>query len=99
MDNTEHIHTSECDHGDNDSGCINISEKERLASLLGGGLLALLGLTRRSWGGLILALLGGALLYRGFTQRCPIYSKLGISTAEEDYDAYYDSDEDDNDSE
>jgi uncharacterized membrane protein len=92
MDNVEHIHTADCDHGDQDCGGGNISEKERLASLVGGGLLALFGLSRRSWGGLILALFGGALLFRGFTQHCALYSKLGISTAEVDYDAYYDGD-------
>jgi len=89
MDTTEHIHTDACNHG----GCeINISEKERLASLAGGGLLALLGLSRRSWGGLFIALIGAGLLFRGVTQHCKLYDKLGINTAEEDYDAYYDDD-------
>jgi hypothetical protein len=38
---------------------------ERLAFVLGGGVLAGFGLTRRSWGGLALAVLGGILVQRG----------------------------------
>jgi uncharacterized membrane protein len=51
-----------------------------MASLLGGGALALYGLSRRSLGGLGLALLGGGLLYRGLTGHCDLYGVLGLST-------------------
>lgn len=68
----------------------NISDTERLGSLVGGGLLALYGLSRRSVPAIALALFGGYLLYRGVTRRCPVYSRLGINTADIDYDAYYD---------
>jgi uncharacterized membrane protein len=59
----------------------NISETERTLSLLGGGLLALYGISRLSPGGLLLSLVGAGLVYRGATGRCPVYSALGISTA------------------
>jgi uncharacterized membrane protein len=72
-------------------GDSNISETERLASLIGGGALALYGLSRRSLPGLALALLGGGLIYRGATRHCPVYDKLGINTADIDYDAYYEN--------
>jgi uncharacterized membrane protein len=61
---------------------INVGDIERWASLIGGGALALLGLSRRSLGGLGLAALGGALAYRGATGHCPMYGSLGFSTAE-----------------
>ena len=61
---------------------VNVGQKERIASLAGGGALVLYGLTRRSWGGAALALLGGGLVYRGATGQCPAYSATGKSTAE-----------------
>ncbi len=60
----------------------NVGETERWASLLGGGVLALYGLTRGSLVGLGLAALGGSLLYRGATGHSPLYSALGVNTAE-----------------
>jgi len=60
----------------------NVGDGERLASLLGGGALALLGLTRGSLGGLGLALLGGAAAYRGASGHCHAFAALGINTAE-----------------
>jgi uncharacterized membrane protein len=59
----------------------NEGEYERWASVLGGGALALYGLSRRSGGGLALAALGGAFVYRGLTGHSPLYEFLGISTA------------------
>ena len=61
---------------------VNVGDLERWASLVGGGALALFGLARRSLGGLGLAALGGAVLYRGASGHCPCYSALGLSTAE-----------------
>jgi uncharacterized membrane protein len=61
---------------------INVGDVERWASLLGGGALLAYGLSRASPGGLALALLGGALAYRGVTGHCSVYGTLGISTAE-----------------
>lgn len=62
----------------------NVSEPERLASTVGGGLLALYGLSRKSVGGALLAGIGGALVYRGTTGHCPVYGQLGVSTAEDE---------------
>jgi uncharacterized membrane protein len=60
----------------------NVGETERLLSLIGGSALALWGLSRRTPGGLGLALLGGGLIYRGATGHCNLYASLGVSTAE-----------------
>jgi uncharacterized membrane protein len=60
---------------------VNVGYAERLISGIGGGLLAGYGLSRRSVGGVALALLGGALVYRGVSGHCDAYSKLGINTA------------------
>src|SRR5262245_13018521 len=59
----------------------NVGEAERWASTLGGGALALLGLSRGSLAGLGLAALGGALIHRGLTGHCAAYAALGLSTA------------------
>lgn len=61
-------------------GETNVGDTDRLISLVGGGALALLGLSRRSVGGIALAAAGGALIYRGVTRRDPIYERLKIST-------------------
>ncbi|HZS04219.1 MAG TPA: SRPBCC family protein [Blastocatellia bacterium] len=61
---------------------INISENERWVSGLGGGALALYGLRHGGFGGILLALAGGSLIYRGVTGHCDIYHALGISTSE-----------------
>lgn len=61
---------------------INVGDKERLFSLLGGAALGLYGLSRRSLGGLALAAVGGSLVYRGVTGHCGAYQTLGVSTAE-----------------
>src|SRR5437588_12832614 len=62
-------------------GTQNVGDTERLASVLGGGALAAWGLADRSFGGLALAFLGSALLYRGATGHCPMYQTLGVNTA------------------
>lgn len=50
---------------------INVGHTERLVSLVGGGLLAVLGLRRPTAAGAALALAGGALVARGLTGYCP----------------------------
>lgn len=60
---------------------VNVGPAERLASLVGGGILAAYGLSRGKASGMALALAGGALAYRGFTGHCSTYSLLGISSA------------------
>jgi uncharacterized membrane protein len=59
---------------------LNVGQEERWMSAIGGGSLALFGLRRGGWGGALLALLGGGLIYRGVTGHCNAYQKLGINT-------------------
>ncbi len=58
----------------------NVGELERWISVVGGGVLAFVGLERRSAGGAALALGGGYLVYRGVTGDCLVYRSLGLST-------------------
>ena len=60
---------------------VNVGQTERWASAIGGGALALYGLTRGSLGGVGLALLGGTLIYRGATGHCNLYDVMGVNTA------------------
>lgn len=60
---------------------VNVNESERLASIIGGGSLALLGLFRRSATGAGFFFGGIYFLYRGLTGHCPVYELLGFSTA------------------
>ena len=66
------------------SSRINVGRNERAASAVVGGLLALLGLSRFSVRGLLLAATGGVLLYRGASGHCPVFEALGHSTADAD---------------
>ena len=66
-------------------GSVNVGQKERLASVLGGAALAALALRggRRNKGILGLAALAGLpLLWRGATGHCPLYQKMGIDKGE-----------------
>lgn len=71
--------------GSGQSATTNVGEVERWASAIGGGALAVYGLTRvlggGSLGGAVLALVGGALVYRGATGHCNVYQAAGINTA------------------
>lgn len=67
-----------------DRGGRNVGGPERLASLAGGGLLALAGLKRGGLGGALAALAGAALLERGATGHCRVYGSLGLSSARDD---------------
>jgi len=51
--------------------------------MVGGGILTVFGLSRRSLGGLALAAAGGSLLYRGLSGHCSLYQALDINTAEQ----------------
>lgn len=62
---------------------VNIGQTQRVLSVLGGGALALYGLTRRSLGGLALAALGGALVQRGVTGHCALLDALGVDLSDE----------------
>jgi uncharacterized membrane protein len=61
---------------------INVGQTERMVSMVVGGPLVLYGLARRSVGGLLLAAVGGDLLYRGVTGHSPLYHALGIDRAD-----------------
>jgi uncharacterized membrane protein len=58
----------------------NIGTSERWLSSLAGAALIAYGLERRSGASAAAALAGGALLYRGLSGRCPVYSALGTTT-------------------
>lgn len=60
---------------------LNVGSKERIASGAAGSALALLGLARRDLPGLLIAGLGGALIYRGATGHCHLYETVGLDTA------------------
>lgn len=61
----------------------NINDPERWVSVIFGSALAAYGLRKRSIGGIVLSVLGGALVWRGATAHCMIYEAMGITTAEE----------------
>lgn len=61
---------------------INVGKVERWLSAVGGGGLIAYGLKRRTWPGLALALVGGALVHRGVTGHCYAYQAIGANTAE-----------------
>ena len=63
---------------------LNLSDTERLASALGGALLAAYGLSQRSKSGAMIAAAGGALIVRGATGFCPGYAAAGIDTRRSD---------------
>lgn len=75
--------TTSCQHpqAQRPASHINIGDKERLFSILGGAALGLFGLSRRSLGGLALAAVGGSLVYRGMRGHCTCYQMLGVNTA------------------
>ncbi len=62
---------------------VNVNDLERWLSVAGGAALGLVGLHRRTVGGLALASAGAALVYRGLSGHCDVYQGLGISTAGE----------------
>ncbi len=68
--------TDSLDHSINRGHSINVGHTERLVSLVGGGLLAVLGLRRANTAGAALALAGGALVARGLTGYCPVKSLI-----------------------
>jgi uncharacterized membrane protein len=67
---------------DNESCETNISDVERWISLAAGGVLAAYGLSRRSPGGIALALVESPLLYRGVMKHCPMYGEWASTRQE-----------------
>jgi len=70
-------------HHSASAGGVNVGRNERIISAAAGGMLALVGLARRSLPGLGLAALGGALLYRGMSGRCLGYKLMNVDTSEQ----------------
>jgi DUF2892 family protein len=64
---------------------INVGDMERQFSMIGGTALAVYGLLHRSFTGLALAVIGGALIWRGHTGHCEMYHMLGHSSAGESH--------------
>jgi len=60
---------------------INVHPIERMASISIGLVFAGFGVLRRGIGGAGIGLLGGALIHRGLTGHCQLYSALRVSTA------------------
>jgi uncharacterized membrane protein len=60
---------------------VNITQAERIASAIGGGILTAVGLRKRSAAGMALAMVGGDLLRRGITGHSFAYEMVGIRTA------------------
>jgi uncharacterized membrane protein len=67
---------------DRNQSNVNVGDTERWLSLLGGATLGAYGLSQGGLSGLLLAGLGGALIYRGVSGHCSCYQALGINTAE-----------------
>ena len=62
------------------STSVNVGQVERWASAVGGGALALYGITRGSLGGIALALVGAALVQRGVTGHCNVYEAMNFNS-------------------
>src|SRR5262245_11344736 len=60
---------------------INVGDGERFISVAGGGALSIYGLKRGGFYGLLTAIAGGALIYRGATGHSALYKALSVSTA------------------
>jgi uncharacterized membrane protein len=64
----------------NGNARVNVGQSERWASLFGGGLMALYGMSRGTTNGLLLAGIGAALAYRGATGHCHVYQTIGLDS-------------------
>jgi uncharacterized membrane protein len=71
-------------HSGNSHHSQNVATTERGISLAAGSALTLLGLRRRDPLGLLIAAIGGGLMYRGATGKCEVYRSLGIDTAKQE---------------
>jgi uncharacterized membrane protein len=70
------------DQGAQQQPKVNVGDAERMVSVAAGAIVGLLGLSRRSLPGLLMAGVGGAMVYRGASGHCHAYQALGIDTAE-----------------
>src|SRR5687767_4849039 len=79
-----HFEAGGSDEQQSSGAPVNVGTAERWASAIGGGAMAVAGLRARSLPGLLLAGLGGALIYRGASGHCPAYAAAGFDTARHD---------------
>lgn len=83
--NTQDLDWTEEQAGEEyEAGHENVGNLERIISCMAGGALVLEGLRRRSWGGGLAALSGAAMLFRGLSGHCSVYSALGVDTTGSD---------------
>jgi uncharacterized membrane protein len=61
----------------------NVSEAERAVSVAAGAVTAITGLSRGGLPGLLIAAVGGGLIYRGYTGHCPVYQRLDIDSTQD----------------
>jgi uncharacterized membrane protein len=76
---SEHTQPSYLEKSDHPA--TNVGDAERVASIVGGATLAVLGLKRGGLGGLAAVAAGGALAYRGVSGFCGLYDYLGVTSA------------------
>src|SRR5687767_7110800 len=61
----------------------NVGSTERIASVIGGGLMTVYGISNpKSPIGAAVGLIGAALLFRGVSGFCPVNNVLGLNTAD-----------------
>jgi len=68
-------------YGDEYESQQNVGDTERTVSAAAGAILAIAGLARRGVPGIVMAAVGGGLIYRGVSGWCHLYQALGIDTA------------------
>jgi len=78
---SEILHTAHILPPANGSSHINVGKGERIASVVGGALLAFYGLKKGDKAGTAMALSGGALLLRGASGYCPVNAATGRDTS------------------
>ena len=68
------------------SSCVqkNVGEPERWLSVIAGSAIAAYGLKMRSIPGLVVAGVGGVLVWRGATGHCPVFEAMGLSSVKDD---------------
>ncbi len=65
------------------SAGMNVSQPERIASLVAGGIVAY-GVARKSWFRILLGIGAGYLVYRGMTGKDPLLERLGLRPADQE---------------
>lgn len=80
-ENSNEYSTASLDQDRRGASAVNMGQTERWVSVALGGALLSLGLKQGIREGLMLAVTGGALVYRGATGQCPLYKVAGIDTS------------------